>query len=249
VESNDVNLNNLFCLYESIGSGFPGSTVYSFEQFRIIKTPNAEWPNISYGFSDVAIDESAIEMVITEMKRLNMHPFVIANDLSGTFEKFRNKGFLPIDQWTAMHIKGLSARTDDKPGEETPYLVNKNEIESWTKLVSESLFKSKQLESSIFNNLMSNGTELIGLRVDGRLIGTAMIYIDDTNTAGVYMVCVDEHHRGKGFGKTIASFCLGRIRKKKLDACYLQATKIAVPLYESLGFVKTGKYFLYWKIK
>ena len=250
MENNEVNIQNLFDLYDDIGKCFSGTTVHDFKKFSIVRTPHADWPNIAYRIDENTVDENTVEAVTAEMKKLNMHPFAIQNYVPDAFGKFRKKGFMPIEQWTIMYKEIANVEADVNSSEEYfSHLVEENEVEKWVELVSRNLFKSKPLEVPLFSQLRANGAELIGLRVKEELIGTSMIYFDRSGIPGIYMVSIDENFRGQGLGRAIAAFCLGRIKQKEKEICFLQATKIATPLYESMGFTKTGNCFLYWKIK
>lgn len=56
---------------------------------------------------------------------------------------------------------------------------------------------------------------------------------------------VDPQHRGKGYGRQIMLFGLGQLKKGGCAQAYLRVhveNKLAVHLYESLGFVKAERY-------
>jgi ribosomal protein S18 acetylase RimI-like enzyme len=81
------------------------------------------------------------------------------------------------------------------------------------------------------------------------MAGSTMIYIDDTGTAGIYMVGVKGKFRKQGLGKELILFCLDRLKKRGIDKCYLQSTRMGAPLYKSLNFQERDKYLIFCKVK
>lgn len=249
LELDKFNLNNLFSLYQDIAYSYPGTSVFDFEGFQVVKTADSVWPNIAFNIEESEINEDMINLLDREMQNLGMHPFLISHYRPGSLDIFRLRRFSPVEQWQGMWLDELGKLIIPSIDEEVDLSVlDGTEIECWANLVSVTLFKSKYLDSRIFNSSTGKRIKLVGLKVKDELAGASMIYYDSMGTAGIYMVCVSEHFRGKGLGKMMVNFCIDQIRKDGKNTCFLQSTKSGVPLYESLNFKKLGRYFLYWKI-
>ena len=98
---------------------------------------------------------------------------------------------------------------------------------------------------SITQSVYETGWTIKGIEVEDKLIGFAM-YGFDEETAN-YWICrfmIDHKSQGKGYGRKAVELVLDEM--KQLDGCnsiYLSTepeNEIAIKLYESLGFQKTG---------
>jgi len=231
-----------------VGELYDNTALYDFEKFSIIKTEGTEWPNAA--FNIIRMDAGTMEEIKKEMKNLDMHLLILPYIGDNIVADLRKHGFFPVEQWDLMYKDNLnesSARPTSNEYE--PYLIAENELDSWIRVISNNLFKSKKLDRLIFEALKLNGAELVGLKDGKDLFGTSMIYYDRFGQPGIYMVSINEDQRRKGLAKAIMQFCMDRIKEKFHNICFLQATKMAVPLYESLGFTRTGICSLFWKIK
>ena len=98
---------------------------------------------------------------------------------------------------------------------------------------------------SITRSVYETGWTIKGIEAEDKLIGFAM-YGFDEETAN-YWICrfmIDHKSQGKGYGRKAVELVLNEM--KQVDGCssiYLSTepeNEIAIKLYESLGFEKTG---------
>ena len=123
-------------------------------------------------------------------------------------------------------------------------------LSEWVKLVELNLFDNKHLEQSVFKALIGEKKlSVVYARLNGNLVGTAMIFYDNYQFAGVYMVSTNLEFRCRGIGRRIMEFCFSDIKAKGISFCVLQSTSDGLPMYEKLRFKSDGKLNLYWKVK
>ncbi len=249
MEWNQFNLNNLFSLYREIERTYPGTSIHNFNDYYVVRTSGAKWPNIAYGMKQEYITEETIHSIDREMSDLNMHPYLIAEYTSANYEKLTKFRFRPAERWQGMYLDNLGElMAPERDGRLAFVFPEGKEIELWTNLVSDALFNTKYLHYEIFRLLKENGTLLVGLKIKNELVGTGMVYCDEAGIAGIYMIAVKEQYRGMGLGRMLVNFCLEQIRERKNNKCILQSTKAATSLYDSLNFKRCGTYLLYWKM-
>lgn len=70
------------------------------------------------------------------------------------------------------------------------------------------------------------------------LIGTAMCWSHGADHASLGMVIVSGERQGQGIGRKLMDMVLGEIGER---AVLLHATPAGLPLYENMGFVRTGE--------
>lgn len=249
MEWNKINLNNLFSLYREIEQTYSGTSIFDFNDYYIVKTSGAEWPNIAYGIKQECITEGTIHSIDIEMQNLDMHPYLIAEYTDEGFKKLKEFRFRPAERWQGMYLDNLGALVIPETDSRVElFFPEDKEIELWTRLVSETLFNSKYLAHEIFRLLKQNGSLLVGLKMKKELIGTGMVYFDKTGIAGIYLISVKDQYRGQGMGRMLVNFCVEQIHNRKKDKCILQSTKGGLSLYDSLNFKRCGTYLLYLKM-
>jgi len=72
---------------------------------------------------------------------------------------------------------------------------------------------------------------VVALKDVGELRGTG--FLMDEEMGGVY---IHPDHQRKGYGRQIVEFLLSRAQENKLERIWLDATPLAKPLYDKLGF-------------
>ncbi|MCA0920814.1 GNAT family N-acetyltransferase [Pseudooceanicola nanhaiensis] len=72
---------------------------------------------------------------------------------------------------------------------------------------------------------------------DGRIVGTGLMTPHGETAATCNMIIVDESLRGRGYGRKLMEALLALAGDRE---CRLTATEEGLPLYEKLGFRKTG---------
>ncbi|WP_315730308.1 MULTISPECIES: GNAT family N-acetyltransferase [unclassified Bradyrhizobium] len=78
----------------------------------------------------------------------------------------------------------------------------------------------------------------VAIAADGRVIGTVLMTPYGTDAGTINMVIVDEAERGKGLGRRLMQQAMTLAGDRRLQ---LVATEDGLPLYEKLGFHRTGE--------
>lgn len=245
----DPVIGNLYALYQTIADSFHESYIKKFTHFSVIKTQESIWPNIAYELDEEYPGDVLIKEIITAMDGMSMKPFVIAKDSKPSVDYFKINRLWPIERWTAMQMNIPFAKKEIKidSGIAIQNLTGEDAV-SWTRIVSNSLFGGKQVNHEIFISLQETGVELVTLTFNLEIVGTTMIFLDKEGIAGLYMVCIDEKYRGKGFGRLLVEYCINQLVDLKVKKCVLHATMAGIPLYSAIGFSTGTNYNLYWKI-
>lgn len=96
--------------------------------------------------------------------------------------------------------------------------------------------------------------QLIVAEVDGRVAGTATLYIDGGHAqeagwpqgwAGVRILAVHTAYRGRGIGRKLMDECVRRCRERGISTIGLHTTEamdIARRMYERMGFVRVPEF-------
>lgn len=99
---------------------------------------------------------------------------------------------------------------------------------------------------SIVQSIYETGWNVRGIELDGKIIGFTMYGLDeDTKNYWICRLMIDYTQQGKGYGRKVIQLILDEM--KQLHDCksiYLSTepdNEVAIKLYESFGFQKTGK--------
>jgi len=248
-----ANTTNFNSLYNSIGNGVNIFNFRKHENYSIIVSDTTAWPN---GIYDIDVREHSIEDVVENIykntEEFRIKPLIISIDNEELDWSLRKSGhhYYPIEQWVGMY--SAKSRIEIPPVDSSVFaeaLRPDSDIPAWVKVVSGTLFKGKALAAEIFYYLLEKGHTLVALWKGDAIIGTALIYRDEDNISGLYLVSVKDEFRGRGFGKIIIKYCLEVIESRECKACVLQSTKAGIRLYESMGFAASNLYNLFWKLK
>lgn len=87
-----------------------------------------------------------------------------------------------------------------------------------------------------WNLAFSTGNGLVAT-VDKKIVGTAFYWPWENKVATVGLVIVDKEYQGQGIGRSLMEKILTILRDYSVR---LHATPMGKPLYEKLGFIKTG---------
>ena len=99
---------------------------------------------------------------------------------------------------------------------------------------------------SIVQSIYETGWNVRGIQLDGKIIGFTMYGLDeDTKNYWICRLMIDYTQQRKGYGRKVIQLILDEM--KQLHDCrsiYLSTepdNEVAIKLYESFGFQKTGK--------
>jgi ribosomal protein S18 acetylase RimI-like enzyme len=88
-----------------------------------------------------------------------------------------------------------------------------------------------------------NCKEIYSIEYENRIAGFVIIQICGTFSGYIQTICIDEAHRGKGFGRKLLHFCEERILKfsPNIFICVSSFNKRAAKLYYDFGFKLVGE--------
>ncbi len=85
-----------------------------------------------------------------------------------------------------------------------------------------------------------DATHLLG-RVDGEPVATSLLQMSN-EVAGIYFVACEENHRRKGYGEALTWAAAAAGAQRGARVASLQASEMGRPVYERMGFERTGNY-------
>lgn len=126
-------------------------------------------------------------------------------------------------------------------------VATEQKLEIFKRIVSKELFEKdpREVSESIFINLFKNeNVELYLLSDNDKHIGTGGIFLDSSNSGGIYMISIDKAFRRQGYGKYITSMCINRIKHLGYRHSVLNATLSGEVVYRELGFVSPVSFYI-----
>ena len=246
----DIVLHNLYALYNSIGGNVRDAQFFSGNHFKILNEKSSVWPNIIYDLNSINLSVSVLDEVINKINDYNFEPVLLLEHNTDAINVLKKKGFLFVDRWTGMSINTFNIKkiVIDEAGLACSE-IKFEELPGWLRIVSRELFGGMPLSLDIFSYLMSIGCSLISLKRGNKIIGSCMVFYDDTDVAGIYMVCIEKNERSKGYGKYLINYALEVIANSGKNKAVLQSTRMGLPLYKSLGFTSDNIFNLFIKEK
>ncbi|MBS1557222.1 MAG: GNAT family N-acetyltransferase [Bacteroidetes bacterium] len=247
----EVNINNLYSLLDSFYGNKHGVSVIKTQNYTVVASETSVWPNIIYRTDEGIFTDNLIEEFIYIIKKNNFSDLILLENSTQSYLKLKDKGFFPIEKWIGMTYNNFANIPNVVCETNVDIFVTiiDSDLEKWAEVVSVTLFNKKIFDTQIVKYLISKGAQIVIAKSFNVVIGTALIWIDENNIAGIYMVSVIEKYRGMGVGRKITRHCLKIILERNINLCILQATKLGVYMYENIGFERTGSCFLYKKIK
>lgn len=245
-----LNSQNLYSFYRRTSASSNDISLKKNGRYEFVINVESVWPNCIFNISAHETEENFIAELNQDIKLYNRKPIVITDDNSRVNIILRKNGYLPVDFWVGMYIIPIETRKEKiLPLGEIGFVNTKEDLTEWLELVSDELFSGSSLSVDIFNYLLILDCKLLYIRQDGKLIATAMIYHDEYDIDGIYMVCVSRNYRGKGYGKLIMNNILQFLYERKSRLCILQSTRLGISMYKSTGFINSNRYNLFMKIK
>lgn len=217
-----------------------------------VMATNSIWPNANYRFKSNFIQSNSIgfDQLLQKVDE-GVEPKLFFFEKIDDIQFLRSKNIYPIDSWRLMELNGAAAT--DKQINSQPYIFmpinNEAGLQEWLQVVSLILFHSKAIDAKIIQHLLQKNVQLYALFIDGKIMGTTMVYTDENNVAGIYMVGISKEHQGKGWGKILLNQTIALTQKAQPLKIVLQSTRGWLNFYKSLGFYQNGNVYLFFKIK
>jgi ribosomal protein S18 acetylase RimI-like enzyme len=225
-------LYNLFELYRSIADCNDSVTINYFEGFAAIESSNSAWPNMIYSGSP--------EFLSTESQVNNFCSFnnlpqtILVNNDFVDWNLLKSKKIYPIDKWTLM-VLSRGIETVNSRDEIDIFLVqDEKDLFCWCEVVSKVLFANKIIDSKLFGS--NKEMDLVMAKIEDEVIATSLVFYDNQNVAGIYMVSVLPEYRRRGIGELLMNFSLKIALQKRVSEVVLQSTNAGLELYKKMGF-------------
>jgi len=157
--------------------------------------------------------------------------------------------YRPVGEWVNMFYNLKSVELDEKIELTICQLDSSDDsyLKMWCRVVSEQLFRGKQLDIDLFKALVAKDEfKLYAGICNGVVISTSLTF--QGSDKGIYMVATDKVYQRRGFGKKIVSKILSDCYLEGLDAVYLQSTVAGIKLYQTMGFAENSRSILFYKI-
>ena len=251
VENFDKALLNLFSLYNTVGLHPSLGEKINGTFLSYVRGVDSAWPNTFYPHRDISNETADLFEGISLDRFSKFNPLLITKTEMQLGKQLRRMYFMPLEQWKGMWREiGPNEDFNIKNGPiELSTVQTGGDLTEWLTIVSSNLFSKRLLKRELFQYFLDSCAELVLLKMNGETIGASMVYFDGTDTPGIYMVCINEQQRGRGFGQLLMNFTLDLIRKDGYEQCVLQSTNSGLNLYKRMKFLDTGSYDLYIKIK
>lgn len=252
MEADKKILNNLYSLYNYVARVYQQTICVSMNAFRVVYTNGSCWPNMVFSIEEIKFEEEQLDEICDFLAEKKMSPLILTAENEKLTKLFRTRNFMPVEQWTGMSVElnePVKKKSLDKGYEIVAFKAG-DDISQFTEAVSENLFKSNRLNNQLFQAmLLANKIEMIAAVVNNQIVGTAMIYYDENDIAGLYMVSSNKNYRERGVGTALVNYALNEIAAKEIKTCVLQSTRQAISLYQKAGFEKQSVINLFWKVK
>jgi hypothetical protein len=253
IEISNLIEQNLHELY--ISAAKDGKLKFEIGQnYSWVKAHPFIWPNyifqtnINFKFSGDIIHQ------VSELISKDIAPpfwIINASALTKTIEEdFTTHNIKPVMQWPGMAIE---LKTKQKLAlTEHLKIIRINSIDKlteWIRITEKCLFNDKKQNPSMLATMMKNpNTVFLLALLNGKPAGTALVFINN-EIGGFYMISTLPEYRNKGMASSIMLEGLNIIKEENCSLGILQANKLSLALYKSLGFKAYCDFVIYWKMK
>ncbi|MBW6484472.1 MAG: GNAT family N-acetyltransferase [Vicingaceae bacterium] len=249
---NDI-ANNLYHFYDALSKNLDENSGKN-QTISWVKNKPGFWPNLIYNtqFNETNMENAVFE-IVEQQKSKQLPPFlVVPNNTIGL--KSRNyltkNGLREINQWAGMvlELTKFHLKTDKNQYLKINLISTKTELEPWVKLISEELFTSQKVESSLFFNLLQHPNfKFYGAYLNNELVGTLLSFYTEKN-CGLYLGVTKNAYRKQGIMTELFNYAINQAKKNESVTVVIQASKMGESVYKKIGFEKVGTFSIYWKI-
>jgi ribosomal protein S18 acetylase RimI-like enzyme len=152
------------------------------------------------------------------------------------------KGYSKIDITQVMKLDVRKCNSN----KEYDTIIEYDFSENWLKAFMNMNKVGNNAETAIkmLNNIVCQ--KYVASYIDNGKIAACGYGAVEDNHIGFFDIVVDENYRGKGYGRKIMEGLINRAKESNIENGYLQvvaANKVALNLYNSLGFVQEYNYW------
>ncbi len=228
---------NLIALYLT-WKDYPSVSFFENEQLSSIQNSTHFWPNYLLNKN---IDKhsflSRLQEVNYAINNKRSKFWLLNSDLAFANESdLRQASFFPIKSWKGMYVNKTTFYKIEGIEDFEIEIVNSSNLKYWISIVNAEIYQKSILNLEIFRTKLDNPNFQFYIgKYKGEIVATSLSYFDGTSV-GLYYVATKNTHRKKGFGTALVKKTFNDAIAKGNTHLVLHATKMAVPLYEKLGF-------------
>lgn len=159
-------------------------------------------------------------------------------------------GFRPTAQAWGM-VREVKARVSPEPmGIEVHVVRDYRLWPSWVEVFGQSFGLSRDVAEAYGDQLaiglgMDQPLTHIAAFVNGKLAGTASLFVEDRGVAGIYNLATATSARGQGVGDALLGFAMAEANNKGCRWVVLRSTAGAYRFYLDAGFQPVARYQVY----
>lgn len=244
--------SNLYGFYFCVAAH--NALEYRQELFpRYVKNKSGSWPAYVLGSAEQGDGPDPVAKVASGMGSGHLPPFWILKepDQAEPFlESLARHNLRPAARWTGMSLvqQDFKDRAEVPVGLQTGRVENERDLEIWTALVNNEVFRKNTAAPSIFNHLLEDPAfGMYASWMEGHLVGTALSFTHD-GVSGLYLIGTDVRFRRRGIGGAVTAFAARDCFSRGIEQIVLHATKEGAPLYKKLGFRKFCYFDVLWML-
>jgi|GEM_PF-5411151 ribosomal protein S18 acetylase RimI-like enzyme len=205
------------------------------------------WPNFVYGINKILL-EPELNEILQQIENKNIADIIIFNnEYEPCKTTLSNYGIKKIAVWEAMAINLNNYYSKTTVNELIiKEIETNNDITNWIKIVQNKL-KIEFTSEEIKNLISSPKTELYIAYYNNIAVNSGLLFYNK-QIVGIHMIATELGYENKSFANNLIMFMLNVAKEKNIDTAVLASTKMAVNLYNKIGFKKYDNFNIYWKI-
>ncbi|MCL6267769.1 GNAT family N-acetyltransferase [Flagellimonas myxillae] len=213
--------------------GKAGNYFWSDGGYYTISAKNFTWPSRIFNLINPDVG------LLKEKIKLKLIPHSIAvEDGNCIGDELKNEGFSTksiVDGMTLL----LKPSSSFLASTHIVRISNQEELKVFASIASEA-FGYTIYPSSLSGLLVGNRAKLFIGSYKDKFVSCGILFLDSNNDCGLHMIGTRKGFRGLGIGKMMTEHLLNQAIKNKSKEIHLVASKLGLPIYNSLGFQKRG---------
>lgn len=247
---NDRNWVNLTNLYDFITENNDSFSRVTSPTLSYISEKYA-WPN----FTMIEKSSTPLDVLVNSIDQGiqagDMSRFILTHprfyEDTTLLDLLKDKMIRQVDEWAGIYYDTSwgAPCNDDIPNFHTELVTNSKQLNVWHELLSQFMFKNQHLP--LDRLLCDNIVMLLGYEGDTP-VATALMYIDNDDSAGTHMGVVHPDYRIKGYGKKIINDLISIAIDRQRKILFSQSTRRGYKAWSSMGWKTTGNLRIFSKI-